>query len=100
MHALRFYLTWEQKSGFNIVFFSIGVGGGGGKGVGNIQLPGKLLPFQSFATTIFSATERCTGFEIFDPVKNTVKVQRFFLPGLSQVFSQVENSQGFSQGFA
>ena len=40
-----------------------------------------------------------TGF----PVKNTVKVQRFltgFSQGLSQVFSQGKNSQGFSQGFA
>ena len=44
-----------------------------------------------------------TGFDIFYPVKNTVKVHRFltgFSQGLSQVFSQGKNSQGFSQGFA
>ena len=39
-----------------------------------------------------------TGFDIFYPVKNTVKVHRFltgFSQGLSQVFSQGKNSQGF-----
>ena len=54
-----------------------------------------------------TACEKCPvhmlGFDVFYPVKNTVKVQRFltdFSQGLSQVFSQGKNSQGFSQGFA
>ena len=57
MHALRFYLTWEQKSDFNIVFF---LGGGGGGGAGNIQLPGKLLPFQSFFHRFWPWKKACS----------------------------------------
>ena len=57
MHALRFYLTWEQKSDFNIVFFS---GGRGGGGVGNIQLAGKLLPFQSFFHRFWPWKKACS----------------------------------------
>ena len=38
MHMFRFPVTWGQKSDFNIQ--------GAGEISGNIQLPGKLLPFQ------------------------------------------------------
>ena len=55
MHALRFYLTWEQKSDFNIVFFS-----GGGGGAGNIQLPGKLHPFQRFFHRFWPWKKACS----------------------------------------
>ena len=80
--------------------------GSGGEISGNMKLPGKLLPLQRVFHR-FWPCEKCPFHRFWDFLPREkhcyVKVQRFltgFSQGLSQVFSQVKNSQGFSRGFA
>ena len=71
MHTLRFYLTWEQKSDFNIVFFFWGVEAGG---LATYSCQVNSSHFRVFSTGSDHEKGLFTGFEIFHPVINTVKV--------------------------
>ena len=76
MHAFRFPVTWGQKSDFKINFFVWGVEG---RSLATCSCQVNSSHFRGFFTGSDPVKNALfTGFDILYPVKNTVKVHRFF----------------------
>ena len=86
MHVFRFPVTWGQKSDFNINFLFAEWRQGRSLATCSCQV--NSSHFRGFFTgSDLVKNALFTGFDILYPVKNTVKVHRFFTGSFTGFFT-------------